>query len=151
MLLSVLVLSGCATSGSGAGFFAHPYQTMAVKLGVDLDNLVHHNNGMSWVVRQAGSGEVPKSGQRIKVHYTGYLLDGKKFDSSVDRGQPFETVIGRGNVIKGWDVAFTEMPVGEKRVLFIPPEMGYGARGFANKIPPNSILVFDVELLEIVR
>lgn len=151
MLFSVIVLGGCASSDSGSGFFSHPYQSIAVKLGVDLDDQAYHKNGMSWVVRQQGSGEVPKPGQRIKVHYTGYLLDGKKFDSSVDGGRPFETVVGRGRVIRGWDIAFTDMPVGEKRVLFIPPELAYGSRGAGNVIPPNSTLVFDVELLGIVR
>lgn len=126
------------------------WATIAEKLGVDLGDLVEHESGMSWIVRQEGSGAVPEKGQTIKAHYTGYLLDGTKFDSSVDRGQPFTTPIGVQRVIQGWDIAFTDMKVGEKRVLFIPPELGYGSRGAGGIIPPNATLVFDVELLDIV-
>lgn len=150
LLCVVFWLGGCATGGSESGAIPPSYQAIADKLGVDLENLVQSKSGMAWVIRQKGSGKVPQTGQRIRVHYTGYLLDGTKFDSSIDRGQPLETRIGLGYVIQGWDIAFTEMPVGEKRVLFIPPELAYGRSG-AGKIPPNATLVFDVELLEIVR
>jgi len=124
---------------------------IAEKLGIDLADMVHHESGLEWVVRKEGTGEVPKKGETIRAHYTGYLLDGKKFDSSVDRGQPFQTPIGVGRVIQGWDIAFTDMKVGEKRVLFIPPELGYGARGAGGVIPPNAQLVFDVELLGVSK
>ncbi len=124
---------------------------IAGKLGVDLADLVKGERGLEWIVRQEGSGDVPVKGQKISAHYTGYLLNGTKFDSSVDRGQPFETAIGVGRVIAGWDMAFTDMKVGEKRVLFIPPALGYGARGAGSAIPPNADLVFDVELLGIVE
>ncbi|MFN8178213.1 MAG: peptidylprolyl isomerase [bacterium] len=121
------------------------------KLGVDGSKLQKSEDGMQWIVRKPGTGAVPTSGQTIKAHYTGYLLDGTKFDSSVDRGQPFETPIGVGRVIKGWDIAFTQMKVGEKRLLVIPPALGYGARGAGGVIPPNATLVFDVELLDITK
>ncbi|MFH1680302.1 MAG: FKBP-type peptidyl-prolyl cis-trans isomerase [Candidatus Eisenbacteria bacterium] len=124
---------------------------IASMLGIELAGLVSDPSGLEYLVRQPGKGETPKAVDRIRAHYTGYLLDGKKFDSSVDRGAPFETEIGVGRVIRGWDIAFTNMKVGEKRVLFIPPSLGYGPRGAGGVIPPNADLVFDVELLEIVK
>ncbi len=95
-----------------------------------------------------GSAEV-KSGDTVVMHYTGTLENGTKFDSSYDRNQPFETKIGVGQVIKGWDQGIPGMKVGGKRRLIIPSDLGYGSRGAGPKIPPNSTLIFDVELLEI--
>ena len=94
-----------------------------------------------------GTGAEAKVGQRVSVHYTGWLTSGAKFDSSLDRGQPFAFQLGRGQVIKGWDQGVAGMKVGGKRKLTIPPELGYGSRGFPGAIPPNSTLVFEVELL----
>jgi len=96
-----------------------------------------------------GSGSEAQSGKKVSVHYTGTLTDGKKFDSSHDRGQPFSFTLGAGQVIKGWDQGVAGMRTGGKRKLTIPPHLGYGARGFPPVIPPNATLVFEVELLDV--
>jgi peptidylprolyl isomerase len=108
-------------------------------------------SGLKIIDTKIGTGASPKTGQICVMHYTGWLYEngakGKKFDSSVDRGQPFEFPIGTGRVIAGWDEGVATMKVGGKRTLIIPPELGYGARGAGGVIPPNATLIFDVELL----
>ena len=94
-----------------------------------------------------GSGAEAVAGKRVSVHYTGTLTDGSKFDSSLDRGKPFQFTLGAGQVIKGWDQGVAGMKVGGKRKLTIPPDLGYGARGAGGVIPPNATLVFEVELI----
>ena len=96
-----------------------------------------------------GEGDEAAAGQRVSVHYTGWLTDGTKFDSSKDRNDPFEFHLGQGQVIAGWDEGVQGMKVGGSRKLTIPPELGYGARGAGGVIPPNAILVFEVELLAV--
>jgi peptidylprolyl isomerase len=107
-------------------------------------------SGLYYVEEVAGSGKQATAGKKVKVHYTGYLLDGTKFDSSVDRGTPFEFTIGQGQVIPGWDEGVALMKEGGKAKLIIPSKLGYGPRGAGQSIPPNSSLVFDVELIEVV-
>ena len=126
MGLSFLGLALLLTTGS-------PMTAQAEDLGIE--------------ILTKGDGATAQLGQRVTVHYEGRLLDGTMFDSSVQRGQPFEFTLGRGQVIKGWEVGVEGMAIGEKRKLTIPPEMGYGARGAGDKIPPNATLVFEVELL----
>jgi len=98
---------------------------------------------------KVGDGAEAVAGKVVSVHYTGWLTNGNKFDSSVDRGQPFQFTLGAGQVIQGWDKGVAGMKIGGKRKLTIPPEMGYGARGAGAVIPPNATLVFEVELLGI--
>jgi FKBP-type peptidyl-prolyl cis-trans isomerase len=97
-----------------------------------------------------GAGQTAVAGKMVQVHYTGWLTDGKKFDSSLDRGQPFQFILGVGQVIRGWDEGVAGMKVGGKRRLRVPPELGYGARGAGADIPPNATLIFDVELLHVI-
>ncbi len=100
-------------------------------------------------ILREGTGQVAKNGDKITAHYTGYLEDGTKFDSSLDRGQPFSFDLGAGQVIQGWDLGINGMKVGEVRRLIIPPQFGYGESGASGVIPPNALLIFEVELLGI--
>ncbi len=106
-------------------------------------------SGLKYIDVKVGDGAVAKKGDSVSVHYTGRLKDGKKFDSSKDRGQPFDFPLGAGKVIKGWDEGVAGMKVGGTRTLIIPPELGYGKRGAGNVIPPDAELHFEVELLKI--
>ena len=109
------------------------------------------SSGLQYIDTQVGTGATPQRNQTAVVHYTGWLYDGgkkgKKFDSSVDRNEPFRFPVGAGRVIAGWDEGVASMKVGGKRTLIIPPALGYGARGAGGVIPPNATLMFDVELL----
>jgi FKBP-type peptidyl-prolyl cis-trans isomerase FkpA len=118
-----------------------------IKMAQANPHAVKTASGLSYVDEVVGNGAAAEPGQMVSVHYTGWLTNGHKFDSSVDRGQPFEFSLGRGQVIKGWDEGVAGMKVGGKRRLTIPPELGYGARGAGSDIPPNATLVFDVQLL----
>jgi FKBP-type peptidyl-prolyl cis-trans isomerase FkpA len=106
-------------------------------------------SGLKYEDIKQGSGEVATAGRNVSVHYTGWLTDGKKFDSSKDRGQPFDFPLGGGRVIKGWDEGVQGMKVGGIRKLTIPPDLGYGSRGAGGVIPPGATLVFEVELLKV--
>ena len=106
-------------------------------------------SGLEIETVEEGDGAEANAGQRIRVHYTGKLEDGSVFDSSRDRGQPFSFILGRGQVIPGWDIGVRGMKEGGKRKLTIPPELAYGSQGRPPKIPPNSTLIFDVELVEV--
>lgn len=107
------------------------------------------DSGLKYEDLVEGDGATAEAGQRVTVHYTGWLSDGMKFDSSVDRNEPFSFSLGKGMVIRGWDEGVAGMKVGGKRKLTIPPQLGYGQSGAGGVIPPNATLVFDVELLEI--
>jgi peptidylprolyl isomerase len=143
-LVALLALSceRAHDAGSGSGASGGKEATMA-------ENMETTPSGLQYVDVKVGTGASPKQGQTAVVHYTGWLVDGKKFDSSKDRGQPFSFALGRGQVIKGWDEGVATMKVGGTRKLVIPPDLGYGARGAGGVIPPNATLTFEVELLEI--
>jgi peptidylprolyl isomerase len=138
MAVALLLLSG------GQALAEAPKET---KPEAKVENLM---SKLEIVDVEVGQGAEAKAGQKIRVHYTGTLENGKKFDSSVDRNQPFEFTLGVGQVIKGWDEGVQGMKVGGKRKLTIPSDMGYGSRGAGSVIPPNATLIFDVELLEVL-
>ena len=150
-LCLALLLTGCSV------FAAQPSQTPGRTVLPPKSKglvMVTTDSGLKYVDTVVGTGALPARGQRCLVHYTGWLNDGrggrgKKFDSSVDRGQPLPIPIGVGRVIKGWDEGVISMKVGGKRTLFIPSYLGYGPRGAGGDIPPNADLIFDVELLGI--
>lgn len=127
--------SGTPVSANSAGFEKPVGKVITTK------------SGLKYQIFKKGSGAEAKAGQMVSVHYTGRLTNGKKFDSSVDRGQPFDFGLGQGQVIAGWDEGVAGMKVGERRQLTIPAELGYGDRGAGADIPPGATLVFDVELL----
>jgi peptidylprolyl isomerase len=113
-------------------------------------NAIRTSSGLMYIILKEGSGATPTSGALIEAHYTGRLLDGTKFDSSVDRGKAFLFVVGGGEVIKGWDEAFLSMKKGEKRILIIPPSLAYGDKGMGT-IPPNETLIFEVDLIDFLK
>jgi FKBP-type peptidyl-prolyl cis-trans isomerase len=106
-------------------------------------------SGLKYKDLEAGTGATARKGQTAVVHYTGWLVDGTKFDSSLDRGEPFEFELGAGNVIKGWDEGVAGMKAGGTRRLVVPPDLGYGANGAGGVIPPNATLIFEVKLLQL--
>jgi FKBP-type peptidyl-prolyl cis-trans isomerase len=125
---------------------AHPNTNAPTKVNGDG---VKTDSGLQYWEIRVGTGEAAKEGSRVRVHYSGWLTTGKKFDSSVDRGTPFDFTIGNGEVIKGWEEGVAGMKVGGKRQLRIPPELGYGADGSPPTIPPNATLIFDIQLLAV--
>ncbi len=113
------------------------------------DDYITTESGLRYKVLNEGTGEPPEAGDNVQVHYTGTFESGEKFDSSVERGTPLTFGVGKGMVIKGWDEALLTMKTGEKRICEIPPDLAYGERGYPGAIPPNSTLIFEMELIEI--
>ncbi|GKY96781.1 hypothetical protein MPSEU_000637300 [Mayamaea pseudoterrestris] len=148
-LLSRRSFGNAAVSGVGAGLLT----TTMAPAALAADDYITLENGIQYKVIKEGEGAIPEAGQSVKAHYTGWL-DGfdsdKKFDSSRDRGRPFVFKVGAGQVIRGWDDQFSQMKVGERRQIVLPPRMAYGDRGAGGIIPPGATLYFDVELLNIL-
>ncbi len=146
----VLALSMLLCAGAARADTSTPKKTghaREAKPKKEKGKVITTPSGLKYIDEKVGTGPSPKAGQNVTVHYTGTLVDGKKFDSSVDRGQPFTFTIGVGQVIKGWDEGVMSMKVGGRRKLIIPANLGYGPRGMPPVIPPNAELHFDVELL----
>ena len=122
---------------------------LAAGISAQETKLTKTDSGLQYQELKEGAGQVAKKGDTVDVHYTGWLTSGKKFDSSVDRKEPFTFKLGEGMVIKGWDEGVQGIKVGGKRKLIIPPQLGYGERGAGKDIPPNATLIFEVELLKI--
>ena len=150
-----------ATSASAAGKPVDPNRTAALASAIKAaeqeapakpaESAPPSNEKLGIKDLAVGKGTEAKAGDSVKVHYVGTLPDGKEFDASKKHGQPFEFELGAGRVIKGWDQGVAGMKVGGKRKLTVPPSLGYGARGFPPVIPPNSTLLFEVELLEVKK
>lgn len=138
-LLGLFALPACAQQSTAPLEVPYKYEQSAVKTTA---------SGLKYVIIEEGKGAIPKKGQTITAHYHGVLQDGKVFDSSFQRGTPFSTSIGVGQVIKGWDEAFQMFKVGTKAVLILPPNLAYGNNA-AGSIPPNSTLIFHVKLIDV--
>jgi len=148
LLIVAIVIPACSQKEAKTGA---EKTTVAEPQAATQTGAVKNPSGLSYTDLVPGKGAAPVSGKTVTVHYTGWLEDGKKFDSSLDRGQPFAFRIGAGEVIPGWDEGVMSMKVGGKRKLFIPAQLGYGAAGAGGVIPPNANLIFEVELLAVEK
>lgn len=158
LIISMFLIFGCEkenTQTEGSSEMSESTQQeemMSSQSGpakVDEADYQTTDSGLKYAILKKSDGEKPQSGQTVAVHYSGWLPDGKNFDSSYKRNKPFEFMLGQGQVIRGWDEGISLLKKGEKAQLVIPPELGYGQRGIPGVIPANSTLIFDVELVDI--
>jgi FKBP-type peptidyl-prolyl cis-trans isomerase len=147
-IATMVVLSVAIALSQASARKAQPVPGTKAPTKVTGDGIKTDSGLQYWDIK-VGTGEEAKEGSQVKVHYTGWFTDGKKFDSSVDANQPYQFTLGKGEVIKGWDEGVTGMKVGGKRQLRIPPELAYGEAGYKTIIPPNATLIFDVQLLAV--
>ena len=145
-ITTVILMAALGPAALAQGSKGAPADSSSAPAKVTGDGTKTRSGLTYWDIK-TGSGAVATKGQRVKVHYTGWLTNGRKFDSSVDRHEPFEFRLGAGEVIQGWDEGVAGMKIGGKRQLRIPADLAYGSRGAAGVIPPNATLIFDVELL----
>lgn len=146
LAILLLLAMGCETKETTVKQNDKPAMTES-KPEATQGQMIMTASGLNYQDVVVGDGDLAEAGKTVLVHYTGWLQDGTKFDSSLDRGQPLEFVLGTGRVIKGWDEGVAGMKVGGKRILLIPPELAYGSRGAGGVIPPNAVLKFEVELM----
>src|ERR1700758_394514 len=145
----VLVLGSAAFAQTPTHKPSHPVRPNTNAPTKVTGDGVKNDSGLQYWDIKVGTGQEAKSGDHVKVHYTGWFTSGKKFDSSVDAHQPYSFTLGQGNVIKGWDEGVAGMKGGGKRQLRIPPELAYGENGYKGIVPPNATLIFDVQLLAV--
>ena len=149
LVIALLILAGAAVLVYMTSQNKQSQNNLSAAGLPDTSNLTTTASGLQYKDITVGDGTEAKAGDNVSVHYTGWLTDGTKFDSSVDRGQPFSFNLGQGRVIAGWDEGVAGMKKGGKRVLVIPSNLGYGTSGAGNLIPPNATLIFEVELLDV--
>jgi FKBP-type peptidyl-prolyl cis-trans isomerase FkpA len=149
VIVATLAFSGTIFAQTPAHKPVHPVRPNTNAPTKVTGDGVKTDSGLQYWDIKVGTGEAAKVGSHVKVHYTGWLSTGRKFDSSVDANQPYEFTLGKGEVIKGWDEGVAGMKVGGKRQLRIPPDLAYGAEGHPKVIPPNATLIFDVQLLAV--
>ena len=158
-LIAILAISACGGGGEVAqeGRCAAAPDTLTIastyspELSVSLSRFECNASGLHWNVLAEGDGPSAANGDMVRVHYTGRLPDGTTFDTSIPRGEPYALVLGSGAVIRGWDLGLEGMHVGGRRILVIPPHLGYGSRGMGGLIPPDATLVFEVEMVEVIK